>query len=69
VLSNGLELLGFASLTGAAYEYSGRALALLVVAGACFTMGLAAEEVHPLMWLRAHASRRWQAFRARHQSA
>lgn len=69
MLSNVLELLGFTCLTGAAYEYSGRALALLVVAGACFTMGLAAENVHPLMWLRAHSSRRWQSLRARRRSA
>lgn len=65
MLSGFLETLGFAALTLAAYEYSGRALALLVIATACFTMGLAADGVKPIVWLRARLSLRWQAFQAK----
>lgn len=64
MLSNTLEIFGFAALTASAYEFSGRALALLTLAAALFTMGLAVEGVHPLLWLRARARTRWQSLKA-----
>ena len=63
MLSNALELAGMTCLTAAAYEYSGRALAFLVLAGCLFVLGLAVDGVKlaPRAWLL----RRWMALRTR----
>ena len=68
MLSNLLELLGFASLTAGAYELAGRGVALLVLAGAFFVLGLAVEGVRPFSAARAVVLRRWQVFRERREA-
>jgi hypothetical protein len=64
MLSNVLELAGFASLTAGSYELAGRGVALLVLAGSLFFLGLASEGVHPVLAARGFLLGRWQRFRA-----
>jgi hypothetical protein len=64
MLSNLLELAGFASLTAGSYELAGRGIALLVLAASLFFLGLAADGVHPATAARGWALGRWQRFRA-----
>jgi hypothetical protein len=63
-MSDLLELLGFAALAAAGYEWSGRALCLLVIAIALFTLGLSMDGVKPIRALKIVVLRRWQAYRA-----
>ena len=51
-------------LTAAAYEWSGRPLALLVASGCLFTLGLAAEGIHPAKAAHVLLVARWQMYRA-----
>jgi hypothetical protein len=69
MLSNALEMLGFCALVAGTYELAGRGLALLVLAGSLFVLGLAVEGVRPFSAVRVVVLRRWQAFRERREAA